>query len=139
MSRKKEYPGYLLYFDQMEGLVSVLNDEELGLIHRAIYYYARERKEPENLPDKFALIWPAIQNNLDRDREAYEGKCRSNAYSAAARVSKQKGEQPPDREVFNAAYDKKYGTGQTLKEDVFEEMRKEAINKLRNISMNKNI
>ncbi len=130
MSRKKEYPGYLLYFDQMEGLVSVLNDEELGLIHRAIFHYAREGKEPENLPEKFALIWPAIQKNLDRDKEAYEDKCRSNAYNAAMRISKQKGEQAPDRAVFDAAYDKKYGTGRPTQQDEFEEKRRIAMSML---------
>ena len=38
MSKKKECPGYMLYFDQMQGLVEACNDEELGLIHRAIFY-----------------------------------------------------------------------------------------------------
>ncbi len=131
MSRKKEYPGYLLYFDQMEGLISVLNDEELGQIHRAIYHYAREGKIPEDLPDKVKVIWPSIRNNLDRDREAYEEKCRTNAYNAAARVSKQKGEPPPDKAEFDARYDREYRTGRSSTQDEFEGLRNDALNQLR--------
>ncbi len=135
MSRKKEYPGYLLYFDQMEGLISVLNDEELGQIHRAIYHYARVGKIPDDMPDKVKVIWPSIRNNLDRDREAYEEKCRTNAYNAAARVSKQKGERPPDKTEFNARYDREYRTGRLTTQDEFEGLRNEALNKLDNYGM----
>ncbi len=128
MSKKKEYPGYLLYFDQMQGLVETCTDEELGLIHRAIFYYARDRIVPENLPTEFRMIWPSIQRKLDEDRNAYEEKCRSASYSAAAKQAKAKGEPVPDRDVFNAKYDKEFGlTRKPLTEQEFEKMREEKI------------
>ena len=128
MSRKKQYPGYLLFFDQMQGLVETCSDEELGLIHRAIFYYARDRIIPENLPSEFRMIWPAIQRKLDEDKEAYEEKCRSASYSAAVKQAKAKGEPAPDRAVFDAKYNKEFGlTRKQPTEQEFEQMREEKI------------
>ena len=69
MSKKKEYPGYLLYFDRVEGLMD-LPDSDLGLNSRAIFFYARDRKEPTELPEKFSLIWPMLKRMLER-RQKY--------------------------------------------------------------------
>ena len=122
MSRKKGYPGYLLYFDRVEGLMD-LEDADLGLISRAIFFYARDKKEPEDLPEKFSLIWPMLRRMLDEDRNAYEDKCRTKAYAASVKAARDKGEPVPDKEVFNARYDKTYGTGITITEDEFEQNR----------------
>ncbi len=134
MSRKKEYPGYLLYFDQMQGLVESCTDEELGMIHRAIFYYAQDRKEPEELPKEFRMVWPAIRRKLDEDRDAYEEKCRSAAYSATVKAAKAKGQPAPDRTLFDAMYNRGAGfTTRKLKEQEFEQMREEKLAMLENM------
>ena len=129
MSKKKEYPGYLLYFDRVEGLMD-LSDADLGLVSRAIFYYARDKKEPEDLPEKFSLIWPMLKHMLDEDRNAYEEKCRTKAFAATVKAAKDKGEPLPDRAVFNANYDKTYGTGTTMTEDEFEKKKQENLRML---------
>ena len=127
MNRKKEYPGYLLYFDQMQGLEETCIDEELGLIHRAIFYYARDGKTPEELPKEFRMIWPSIQRKLDEDRAAYEEKCRAASYSAAAKQAKAKGEPVPDRTAFDAKYDRENGlVRKPMSDDEFEKARQKS-------------
>ncbi len=89
----------------------------MGLISRAIFFYARDRKEPTNLPEKLSYIWPMIRRMLDEDRNAYEEKCRTKAFAATVKDAKHKGEPLPDREMFNANYDKTYGTRTPMTED----------------------
>ena len=122
MSRRKEYPGYLLYFDRVEGLMD-LPDADLGRVNRAIFFYARDRKEPADLPEKLSYIWPMLRHMLDEDRNAYEEKCRTKAYAASVKAARDKGEPVPDKEVFNARYDKTYGSGTAMTEDEFERNR----------------
>lgn len=126
MSKKKEYPGYLLYFDRVEGLMD-LPDADLGRVSRAIFFYARDRKEPTDLPKTLLYFWPMLRRMLDEDRNAYEEKCRTKAYAASVKAAKDKGEPVPDRVVFNANYDKTYGTGTPMTEDEFEKSREEKI------------
>ena len=135
MSKKKEYPGYLLYFDRVEGLMD-LPDEDLGLISRVIFFYARDRKEPKDLPEKFSVIWPIRRRMLDEDRNAYEEKCRTKAYAASVKAAKEKGETIPDRAVFNASYDKTYGTGVALTEEEFERRRQNNLRMLEEYGQN---
>ena len=105
MTRRKEYPGFLLYFDRMEGLISELPDEELGMVLRAMYHYARFGTEPEELPRELRFFWPTLRKMLDDDRAAYEDKCRAGAYSATCQAAKQRGEKAPDREEYYKRYD----------------------------------
>lgn len=127
MSKKKEYPGYLLYFDRVEGLMD-LPDEELGLISRVIFFYARDKKEPDSLPEKFSLIWPMLKRMLDEDRNAYEEKCRTKSYAASVKAARDRGEQVPDRAVFNAVYDKAHSFATAaITEDEFEQNRQRGL------------
>ena len=68
-----------------------------------------------------------LRRMLDEDRNAYEEKCRTKAYAASVKAAKDKGEPVPDRVVFNANYDKTYGTGTPMTEDEFEKSREEKI------------
>lgn len=105
MTKRKEYPGFLLYFDKMEGLINELPDEELGAVLRAMYRYARTGEEPEQLPRELRFFWPMLRKMLDDDRTAYEDKCRAGSYSAACQAAKQRGEKAPDRQEFDKRYD----------------------------------
>ena len=130
MSKKKEYPGYLLYFDRIEGFVEECTDEEFGIISKAMFYYARDRKEPTELPKVFRIAWPVIRRMLDEDRAAYEDKCRSAAYSATVKASKAKGEPAPDRKVFDSIYDKQFQTGQPMSQQEFDKEKEKRIRML---------
>ena len=112
----------------MEGLVESCSDEELGLLHRAIFYYARDRKEPEELPKEFRMIWPSIRRKLDEDRDTYEEKCRSASYSATVKAAKAKGQPAPDRALFDAMYNREAGfTTRKPTEQENEQMKQNAI------------
>lgn len=99
-NKKREYPGFLLYFDRVEGMVEVFDDEKLGAAFRAMYEYARCGKEPESMDQALAVVWPTLKSMLDRDRENYNIKCDQGAYAAACRVADAKQEPKPDRERF---------------------------------------
>lgn len=105
MTRHKEYPGFLLYFDKIEGLVNELPNAELGMVLRAMYHYARQGEEPEELPQELRFFWPMLRKMLNDDRIAYEEKCRAGSFSAACQAAKQRGEKPPNREEFEKRYD----------------------------------
>lgn len=100
---KKEYPGFLVFFDKVEGLVNHLDDERLGKVFRAMYEYSRNGQEPNELDDASAIIWPILRTMLDNDRESYNQKCDQGAYAASCRVAEAKNEPKPDREQFFAA------------------------------------
>ena len=81
------------------------------------------------------MIWPSIRRKLDKDRETYEEKCRSASYSAAVKTAKANGQPIPDREVFDAAYNKKHNiVTRKPTEQEFEQLREDAIRKLINNS-----
>lgn len=125
--KKKGYPGFLLYFDRVEGLFSRLGDEQLGYICRMMYNYARYGKEPEEMPEVYALIWPELRTMLDDDRAAYEEKCAQGEYAAACRVAEAKHEPKPQKEQF---FENRRTDRQLTEEEKFEENREKALRKL---------
>ena len=77
------------------------------------------------------MVWPAIRRKLDEDRDAYEEKCRSAAYSATVKAAKAKGQPAPDRTLFDAMYNREAGfTTRKPTEQESEQMKQDAINKL---------
>lgn len=136
MIRKKEYPGFLLYFDRVEGLFNNLNDEQLGFIFRVMYEYSRYHREPDELPMVYALVWPTLKAMLDGDRDAYEQKCAQGAHAAACRVAEAKGKPKPQRDDFLTEYLKSnQKVEDKIKEQEFEALRAE---KMRMILTNNN-
>ena len=104
MTAKKKYPGFLVYFDQMDGVVAELNDRELGAIFRATYLYARDGELPAFQNQGLRISWDYMQKMVDRDKESYEEKCRKNSYNAACSAAKHKGLEKPDEAEFMANY-----------------------------------
>ena len=73
----------MLFFDYLE-VIEELSDEERGRLLTALLNYARHGMEPENAgSEKFAFKMMKAQ--FDRDREAYEKKCKKNAESQKRR------------------------------------------------------
>ena len=75
MAEKK---SFLVYFDWEEPF-SCLDDAELGELFRAMVKYAKSEEEPEFENKTLYLVFTFIKNAIDRDKAAYEEKCKKNA------------------------------------------------------------
>lgn len=106
MGRKKEYPGMLLYFDRIKGMIDNLEDAEIGQLFKAMYYYAYENKSPEFEDRALRLLWPELAFMIDRDKERYLEVSANNSYNAKIRV-KDAGALLPDREEYVKNYKEK--------------------------------
>ena len=75
MAEKK---SFLVYFDWEEPF-SCLDNAELGELFRAMVKYAKNEEEPEFENKTLYLVFTFIKNAIDRDKAAYEEKCKKNA------------------------------------------------------------
>ncbi len=75
MSKKK---SFLVYFD-WEAPFDCLNDTELGELFRAMLKYAKNEEEPEFDNQSLCLVFSFVKNAIDRDKAAYEERCKKNA------------------------------------------------------------
>ena len=75
MAEKK---SFLVYFDWEEPF-SCLDNAELGELFRAMVKYAKSEEEPEFKNKTLYLVFTFIKNAIDRDKAAYEEKCKKNA------------------------------------------------------------
>ena len=70
--------SFLVYFDWEEPF-SCLDNAELGELFRAMVKYAKNEEEPEFENKTLYLVFTFIKNAIDRDKAAYEEKCKKNA------------------------------------------------------------
>ena len=70
--------SFLVYFDWAEPF-SCLDNAELGELFRAMVKYAKNEEEPEFENKTLYLVFTFIKNAIDRDKAAYEEKCKKNA------------------------------------------------------------
>lgn len=91
MSDKK---SFLLYLDYQTHF-SVLSDEDLGKLIRAVFVYESERTEPDfSRSPALSISFSFVKSQLDRDREEYEKRCESNQKNGL------KGGRPPKPNGF---------------------------------------
>ncbi len=82
MSREKqERPGMLLYFEEFLPALKRFNNEELGIILRAVIRYGAEGEEPE-LDGNLGFFFEIIKPKLDRDLEKYRQRSVNRSYAA---------------------------------------------------------
>ena len=74
--------SFLVYFD-WEAPLQELNNEELGELFRAIFVYAKYGELIDFEHRSLKLVFGFIKSALDRDKTAYEEKCRKNAENAS--------------------------------------------------------
>lgn len=86
-----ERPGFMIYFDIAPAL-SKLTDEEAGKLFKAIMDYATSGNVHE-LDGICGFAFEVIRPRIDRDKEAYEEKCRKSSYSTYVRECKKRDEQ----------------------------------------------
>lgn len=93
--------SFLVYFDWKTPLWE-LNNEELGELFRAMFLYAEKGELIEFEHRSLKLVFGFIKSAIDRDRAAYEERCRINAENAA-KSSKKKAEK---EKSANISYEK---------------------------------
>ena len=79
----KKKPGVMVYFD-MRRMVKLLTDEEKGKLFEAILDYG-ETGQAGELTDTLRIVWPLIQDRLDKDSFQYDKKVVKRKYAAYTR------------------------------------------------------
>ena len=105
----KQKPGVMIYFEMLP-VLELLKDEEKGVLFHAIMVYGADGTCP-NLSGKLALMWPLIQQRLDRDWDRYRAVVTKRKYAAYTRWEKQHGREPMsysmwvDERGYDACYE----------------------------------
>lgn len=105
-------PGVMIYFDILPAIRSMSNADK-GILFEAILEYGLHRQRIP-LTKKTEVLWPLIQQRVDRDELQYNKAVVKRAYAAYVRWAKQNGEEPLD---FTAWQEKK---GYPLMSDSYE-------------------
>ena len=91
---KTKRKALLFLIDQMKLANSLLDDEELGLLYRAMYVYGTRGNREDVDIDDMSDTWYAVFNMMaDADDEAaqrYDETCERNRVAANIRWSKEK-------------------------------------------------
>ena len=94
--------GFLVYFD-WETPLQELNNEELGELFRAMFAYAKYGEQLDFEHRSLKLVFGFIKSAIERDKAAYEEKCRKNAENGS-KGGKKKAETTRERGA-NMSYD----------------------------------
>ena len=95
--------SFLVYFEWEEPF-SCLDNAELGELFRAMVKYAKNEEEPEFENKTLYLVFTFIKNAIDRDKAAYEERCKKNAENAS-KGGKRKAEIYGKNEKYDANLD----------------------------------
>ena len=88
----KRKPGVMVYFE-LRGMLKLLSDAEKGQLFEAILDYG-ETGETGELTDTLKIVWPLIQDRLDKDSFQYDKKVVKKKYASYTRWSKEHSETP---------------------------------------------
>lgn len=102
MGKKKEISGVMLYFD-IRPMIDYLSMEDRGELLTAILDYGEQGLMPDFQSGLLGMAWAAIRPRIDANRDAYAEKCEKNAYNAYTRSYKERGENPPTFEEWQAS------------------------------------
>ena len=80
---REYFCAYHSYADSMRNL----SDDECGRLFRALLSYSATGELPV-LADRESIAFDFIRSQIDRDREAYEAKCRKNKESVSKRYER---------------------------------------------------
>ena len=91
--------SFLIYYEYEEQL-SILSDEELGQLIRAIFKYEKNNEIPK-FTGVLQMAFLFIKGNLDRDREKYDKRCETSANNGklGGRPPKQKPNSKPNKNL----------------------------------------
>ena len=85
-------PGVMLYFDDIEPILTIISAEQKGILFDSIIQYARHGTVPEIQDQLLSMAWQIIKPKLDRDHINYENKSIKSEYSVFIREIKKKAE-----------------------------------------------
>ena len=94
--------SFLVYFD-WEAPLQELTNEELGELFRAMFIYAKYGELIDFEHRSLKLVFGFIKSAIDRDKAAYEEKCRKNAENGS-KGGKKKAESYKEKGA-NMSYD----------------------------------
>lgn len=97
----KTKPGVMVYFD-MRKMLKLLPDNEKGKLFEAILDYG-ETGETGELTDTLRIVWPLIQQRLDKDSFQYDKKVVKRKYAAYTRWANEHNETVATFEEWLAA------------------------------------
>lgn len=88
--------SFLLYHD-LEGQTSLLSDEQLGKLLRAIFRYEIARELPDFKKDgkedgMLLMCFEFVKTSLDANRQKYEERCEKNRQNVNQRYKKDNSE-----------------------------------------------
>ena len=79
-------PGIMLYFDMLEPL-GMLSNEERGRLLMAMLAYGQNGSKPD-FEGTLRILWPFVQHKLDRDAENYDASKIQRQYAAFCKKRK---------------------------------------------------
>ena len=94
----KKKPGVMVYFD-MRKMVKLLTDTDKGKLFEAILDYG-ETGQTGELTDTLKIVWPLIQDRLDKDSFQYDKKVVKKKYASYTRWTKEHNEIPLSYEAW---------------------------------------
>ena len=89
MKKKRSFPCYLDYREHLK----LLSEEDCGKLWLAMFDYEESGIIP-NFSGALAMAFSFIRSQMDRDREAYEEKCRKNTENGSKGGRPRKDENP---------------------------------------------
>ena len=87
MGQEKGKPGVMLYFDKIDSL-ELLSNEQLGILMMRILLYASRGDEPNFEDPMLRILWPIIRSDLDRDDERYNKRVENARLSVEKRQAR---------------------------------------------------
>ena len=96
-------PGMMVYFDLLQAMEE-LNWEQKGRLLEAMLRYGADGEEPE-LDPTCRMLWVFLRRQMDRDRRAYDERCRKSRYAVYCRVARREGIEPADYETWQECLD----------------------------------
>lgn len=94
-TENKQRPGVMIYFDDFRPIADFLNDEQLGVLLRAVISYAESGEWLADDCDnsvRFALN--TMKPKIDRDAERYEESIWQRKYAVYSRETRKQGKEP---------------------------------------------
>lgn len=89
----KQKPGVMLYFDSIRPALKRLDNEQCGILFRAILDYA-EYGAVSDLEPMTGMVFDLLRPKIDRDAEKYVENREQRQHAVYVREAKRRGEQP---------------------------------------------
>lgn len=96
-----------LIFKDMAPYIEQLNNEETGILFKALFEYCNSKHVPE-LPRPIALVFITFKSAIDKNEERYKKRCEKNKANIEKRYNKEK----PIQETLPAPEQKQKGIPQ---------------------------